>query len=195
LEVNKMTARLEQVESTQAAAAPTQQYEAPAPSNSEVRSATASATEKAQSTIDQTFGSPEFHNGNDASDSSTKNNAERPMLDPDQLMGAAQSGRLGDTLAGQGVDITDDKAVQNYMEKSYDGYIEKGLRLSGVDLPQNPTAEDLGKALIDKVQGAENFRLKEALEANPAEGYKMMRGVYIDAQTNALKGERQRRGH
>jgi hypothetical protein len=55
------------------------------------------------------------------------------------------------------------------MEKSYDQYIEKGLRLSGVDLPKNPSAEDLGKALIYKVQGAQNHDLKAALEDNPFE--------------------------
>jgi hypothetical protein len=117
------------------------------------------------------------------------------MLDPDQLMGASEVGRLGDTLAAQGVDTNDDRAVKDYMEKSYDQYIEKGLRLSGVDLPKNPTAEDLGKALIDKVQGAQNHDLKAALEDNPAEGYKSMRGVYIDAQMQALSNERARKGH
>lgn len=190
-----MTQRMEQLEPTQAAAAPTQPFEASPPSLNEVKTATAGATDRAQSTIDQTFGTPEIQNGNMDAGPGSKNSSERPMLDPDQLMGASEVGRLGDTLAAQGVDTNDDRAVKDYMEKSYDQYIEKGLRLSGVDLPKNPTAEDLGKALIDKVQGAQNHDLKAALEDNPAEGYKSMRGVYIDAQMQALSNERARKGH
>lgn len=190
-----MTQRMEQLEPTQAVAAPTQPFEASPPSLNEVKTATAGSTDRAQSTIDQTFGTPEILNGNMDAGPGSKNSSERPLLDPDQLMGASEVGRLGDTLAGQGVDTNDDKAVKDYMEKSYDQYIEKGLRLSGVDLPKNPTAEDLGKALIDKVQGAQNHDLKAALEDNPAEGYKAMRGVYIDAQMQALSNERARKGH
>ncbi len=194
-EVIYMTARMEQLEPTQATTAPAQQFESSPPSLSEIKTATTSATDKAQSTVDQAFGAPEIQNGSDVSGPGSQAHSEATMLDPDQLMGASEVGRLGDALTGQGVDINDQKAVQGYMEKSYDQYVEKGLRLSGVDLPQNPTAADLGKALIGKIQGGQNQELKKSLEENPAEGYKSMRKVYIDAMTQSLSDEKQRRGH
>lgn len=191
-----MTGQMEQVESTQAAvaAAPAQQFDV-APSNTEFRNANSNATDRAQNTIDQKFGTPEIESANDANAIGSKSKPEQLLLEPDQLMEAAQQGRLGETLTNQGVDISNDKSVQDYLEKSYDKSIENGLRLSGVQLPNNPTAEDLGKALIDKVQGAQNHDLKAALEADPAQGYKWMRSVYIDAQNKALSDEKQRRGH
>ncbi len=111
-------------------------------------------------------------------------------LNADELQRAGEEGRLTEMLTKAGVDVKDPAALNEYLSRAFDNHIILGLIMAGEEIPANPTDADLGKAILPTVSRSSEHGLKQALEADPAMGYQLIRDNFIKMQNRALENEK-----
>jgi len=115
----------------------------------------------------------------------------REILSADKIVDAGYRGKLGETLKAEGVDIENQKELDEYLGASFDANTELGLRLNGLNLPENPTDADFGNALAPHVDRSDmTADMKEKFKADPEAGYKAMRQMFLDMQHQGLAQEK-----
>lgn len=163
------------------------------PTGAEMQVATATGTDAAQRTVEEQFGSPVFESmsseDSQVNENMTDKAEERSTLPPQRLVEAADLGVLTQTLKREDVDINNPKDVESYLSQSFDRNTIKGLELAGVKLPERPTDEDLGRALLPFLQKSQEVDFTRALEKDPASGYASMRQIFLDRLNAGLDDE------